>query len=165
MNKKKICFVVAVPGTAQAFLRDHIASLSKEYDVYLAGNIKNETEIKGLNILGWKRIEINRQISIAKDVKAVLQLRKYFSEMNFDAVHSVTPKAGLVNALAGLLANVPIRIHIFTGQVWATKHGFTKKLLMGIDKMISCLNTHILVDGASQKQYLLEKKLSRMIKQ
>ena len=34
--RKKICFVVAIPGTAQAFLRDHIAALSKEYDVYLS---------------------------------------------------------------------------------------------------------------------------------
>jgi hypothetical protein len=39
MMRKKICFVVAIPGTADSFLRDHIEALSKEYDVYLAGNI------------------------------------------------------------------------------------------------------------------------------
>lgn len=47
--RKKICFVVAIPGTAQSFLCDHIASLSKEYDVYLAGNIKGESDVDGLH--------------------------------------------------------------------------------------------------------------------
>lgn len=159
MDRKKICFVVAIPASAQAFLKDHIKNLSNDYDVYLAGNIKDNAEVCNLAIKGWKHIDINRQISIAKDIKAVFQLRKYFTDMKFDAVHSVTPKAGLVTALAGFLAYIPIRIHIFTGQVWATKQGLSKKFLMGIDRFISNINTHILVDGNSQRKYLIDNKI------
>ena len=127
--RKKICFVVAVPGTAQAFLRDHIAALSKEYDVYLTGNIKSVDEIAGLALTGWHRIEIERGISLWRDLKAVFAARKYFNQMKFDAVHSVTPKAGLVTALAAKLAGVMHRTHIFTGQVWATRKGFSSTSL------------------------------------
>ncbi len=152
--RKKICFVVAVPMTAQAFLKDHIRLLSEHYDVYLVANINSEDEVKGLALKGWKKIAIERGISIMKDIDAVAQLKKYFLEMQFDAVHSVTPKAGLVTALAGKLAGIKHRTHIFTGQVWATKTGMMRWLLKSIDKLIVWCDNHILVDGKSQRAFL-----------
>ena len=155
--KKNICFVVAIPGTAESFLRDHIAALSKEYDVYLAGNIKRGDEVNMLALSGWHHIEIERGISLKKDMKAVWQAYRYFKKMKFDAVHSVTPKAGLVTALAGWMASIPHRTHIFTGQVWATREGMMRSLLKSLDKVISCLDNHILVDGKSQRTFLVKE--------
>lgn len=148
--------MVAIAGTAQSFLRDHIKALHEDYDVYLAGNIKDAKEVETLDLTGWKKIDIERPISLANDLKAVRQLSSYFKKMKFDAVHSVTPKAGLVCALAGLMVRVPIRIHIFTGQVWATRKGIMRFMLKSFDWLIAKLDTHILVDGKSQKNYLVE---------
>jgi len=159
--KKKICFIVAVPITAQAFLKDHIRLLSEHYDVFLVANINSEEEIKGLALAGWKKIAIERGISIKKDIKAVKQLKKYFKEMKFDAVHSITPKAGLVTALAGRIVGIKHRTHIFTGQVWATRKGMMRWLLMSLDKMIARLNNHILVDGKSQRDFLVKEGVLR----
>lgn len=155
--RKKICFVVAIPGTAQSFLRDHIAALSKEYDVYLAGNIKGESDVNMLALTGWHHVDIERGISLWRDLKAVWQAYRYFKRMKFDAVHSVTPKAGLVTALAGRLAGIPHRTHIFTGQVWATRTGLMRTLLKSLDKVITSLNNHILVDGKSQRAFLVKE--------
>lgn len=152
--KKKICFVVAIPMTAHSFLKDHIRVLSEVYEIYLVANIKTAEEVKGLNIKGWKSIDIERGISLANDLKAVALLRSYFREMKFDAVHSVTPKAGLVTALAGKLAGIKHRTHIFTGQVWATRTGAMRWLLKSIDKVIANCDNHILVDGKSQRAFL-----------
>lgn len=152
--KKRICFVVAIPMTAAVFLKDHIRVLSEEYDVYLVGNIQSEDEVKNLAITGWHSIEIERGISLTKDLKAVALLKSYFTEMKFDAVHSVTPKAGLVTALAGKLAGIKHRTHIFTGQVWATRTGAMRLLLKSIDKVIANCDNHILVDGKSQRAFL-----------
>lgn len=157
MKKKKICFVVAIAGTAQSFLRDHIKALREDYDVYLAGNIKDTKDVEMLDLTGWQQIDIERSISLGNDLKAVRQLLSYFKKMKFDAVHSVTPKAGLVCALAAFLARVPIRIHIFTGQVWATREGMMRFLLKSLDWLIVNLNTHILVDGNSQKDFLVQQ--------
>lgn len=153
--KPKICFVVAVPGTAISFLRDHIKSLSEFFDVYLAGNIKSDDEVKELELKGWHHIDIERQISIKNDLKAVAQLTRYFKSMKFEAVHSVTPKAGLITAIAAKLAGVKQRIHIFTGQVWATQSGAMRFLLKSLDKVIARLDNHILTDGESQRQFLI----------
>ena len=152
--KKKICFVVAVVDTAQAFLRDHIEGLSKEYEVYLAGNITNHDDLTMLAIAGVHPLGIERGISVWRDIKAIWQTFRYFLTMKFDAVHSVTPKAGLVTAVAGWLAGVKHRTHIFTGQVWATRNGSSRWILKSIDKLIASLDNHILVDGKSQKTFL-----------
>lgn len=159
--RKKICFVVAVPITVHAFLKDHIAALSKEYDVYLAGDIKNDEEVAGLALAGWHRIEIERGISLWRDLKAVFAARKFFKQMKFDAIHSVTPKAGLVCALAGKLAGIKHRTHIFTGQVWATRKGIMRSILKSIDKVIARCNNHMLVDGRSQRDFLVREGVLR----
>lgn len=159
--RQKICFVVAVPVTANAFLRDHIEALSRDFDIYLVGNIKDENEVKGLKIAGWHHIDIERGISFGKDIKAVWQTICYFKKMKFDAVHSVTPKAGLVAAFAGKMAGVKHRTHIFTGQVWATQKGLMRFVLKFLDKMIACLNNHMMVDGKSQRTFLEKEGVLR----
>lgn len=153
--KRKICFIVAEIGTAQAFLKDHIAALSHKYDVYLVANIKDEINVKNLDVMDFKNINICRKINIKADLKALYELYLYMRKMRFDAVHSVTPKAGLLTALASFVAGIPHRIHIYTGQVWATKKGVMRFLLMLMDKLIAVLDNHILVDGNSQRDFLL----------
>lgn len=149
--------MVAIPGTAQAFLSDHLKALAKEYDVFLVANTQAPDTIKALPLSGYHVVQIERGISLAKDLAGVFCLGRYFKSMHFDAVHSVTPKAGLLTALAGFFARIPVRIHIFTGQVWANKKGFSRWLLRLMDKIIARLNTHILVDGEGQRQYLIRQ--------
>lgn len=155
--RKSICFVVAVPITALAFLSDHISELSKEYDIFLMGNIKNGQDISTLPLKGWHHIDIERSISLGRDFQAIWQAWRYFQKMKFDAIHSVTPKAGLVSALAGKLAGINHRTHIFTGQVWATEKGIMRYLLKAIDRIIVLCDNHILVDGKSQRTFLVNE--------
>ncbi len=159
--KKKICFTVSSIGTANAFLKDHIAALSEDYEVYLVANLTGN-DLKMVNdfkISGYKSVQIERNINLLSDIKAVFTLQKYFNEMGFYVVHSVTPKAGLLSALAGAISNVPNRLHIYTGQVWATKQGLIRRILMFMDWLIARLNTKILVDGESQRQFLINHKI------
>lgn len=155
--RKKICFVVAIPGTAQSFLRDHIEALSKDYDVYLLGNIPDEKAVENLKLKGWHSVDIERGISLGRDISAVWKTFRYFRKMKFAAVHSVTPKAGLVAAMAARMAGIKHRTHIFTGQVWATRKGFMRMLLKAMDRIIVSLDNHILVDGKSQRAFLIKE--------
>lgn len=156
-NRKRICFIVAVTVTAQAFLVDHIKALSKDYDVYLVANLNDNPDFNIEGLKGVKNIPIGREISIFHDLKAVRLLSSYFHKMRFDAVHSVTPKAGLTTALAAKMAGVKHRTHTFTGQVWATRRGAMRKLLKSIDKLIVSLDNHILVDGEAQRKFLISE--------
>lgn len=153
---KKICFITAVHGSAYSFLRDHMAALRNEYEVYY---VCNEPDVNKIMVPfdGYHCVDIHREISLINDFKALWQLYRYFREEKFDAVHSVTPKAGLLTAIAGWLARVPRRIHIYTGQVWATKKGLMRVLLKFLDKVTAKLNTNLLVDGDGQRRFLIEQ--------
>jgi len=147
--------------TVRVFLQDHLKSLSEHFDVYLAGNFtaENIKPFGHLNLSGVESIPINRSVNLFRDIVSVFKLMRYLRAGNFFATHSVTPKAGLVCAVASFFARTPNRIHIFTGQVWHTKTGIFKRLLMTLDKVISKLNTHILVDGESQRRFLFKNKI------
>ncbi len=154
--KKKICFITAVPGSANSFLRDHMTALGAEYNVFYVSSESDETKIIVTHD-GYHCIDIQRGISLKKDIKALRLLTKYFRQEHFDAVHSVTPKAGLLTSIAGYFAKVPVRIHTFTGQVWANKRGPMRWLLKFMDKLIVRFDNHILVDGEGQRQFLIQQ--------
>ena len=101
-------------------------------------------------------IEIKRKIDLVSDIKSVLNLSQYLRENNFDIVHSNTPKAAIVSAIAGAIAKVPIRLHTFTGQRWVTLTGPKKWLLMFIDWVVVNLNTHCFTDSKCQTEYMIE---------
>ncbi len=159
--KRTICFIVSNPLTANVFLLKHFEYLSKHFDIYLVANFKDNTNIQFScsYIKELKHIEIQRKISIIKDIKALLALRNYLSDRQFDFVQTVTPKAALLGILAAKMAHIKIRIHIFTGQVWHTKKGVFRTLLKSLDRLIVYCATHILVDGESQRQYLIQNKI------
>ena len=70
-QKKKIAFVVAIAGTAQAFLKDHMSYLVKEYDVHLVANFKTEEkgEYEAMGIT-CHDAPIQRAIKLGADWKA-----------------------------------------------------------------------------------------------
>lgn len=157
-QKKKIVFVVAIAGTAQAFLKDHMSYLVKEYDVHLVANFKTEEkgEYEAMGIT-CHDVSIQRAIKIGADWKALWALRKIFKTEKFDCVHSVTPKAGLLTSIAGWMAGVKKRVHIYTGQVWATRKGMMRSVLKMMDRIIAWFDTDILVDGEGQRQFLIKE--------
>ncbi|MBO5133907.1 MAG: glycosyltransferase family 4 protein [Bacteroidaceae bacterium] len=161
MVKKKIAFVVAIPLTATAFLMDHIAALQRSYEVHLICNFPDEESKKNFEVKGitCHTAPILRNIDLIGDLKGLFALRKIFRKERFDCVHSVTPKAGLLTACAGWLARVPNRVHIFTGQVWATRKGAMRFMLKMMDKLIALFDTRILVDGEGQRQFLIKNSV------
>lgn len=156
--KKKICFIVASPLTAEAFLAKHFEYLSELFDIYLVADFEGQPYHSPF-VKGMKSIAIKRNISVVHDVRALLSLRDYLKQMQFDAVQTVTPKAGLIGMLAARWAGIKTRIHIFTGQVWHTKTGLFKEILKTIDRQIVGSATHILVDGQSQRRFLIQNRI------
>ncbi len=101
-------------------------------------------------------LEIKRKIDPLNDLKSVYYLVKFLQKEQFDILHSNTPKAAIVAALAGFIARVPVRLHTFTGQRWLTLKGPKRWLLMFIDWLVVNLNTHCLTDSPSQTQFMIE---------
>lgn len=154
MSKPKICFVAStgIPN----FHKTNIEKLSEDFDVFAVMKIQNHEVFNDIKVVEAHSIEIERRPSIIKDLKALWKLYRYFKENKFDIFVSQASKPSLLSSIAGRLAGIPIRIRIFTGQLWANKTGFSRFFFKSIDKLTVALNTHILVDGKPQRKYLIE---------
>jgi glycosyltransferase involved in cell wall biosynthesis len=157
-GRKKICIVVSSEMTVRAFLMDQIAALSRLYDVTVVANMGNGDFLDAMGIRANVRsLRIERKISPLRDMTALFGLVRLFRTEGFDAVHSVTPKAGLLSMAAGWIAGVPRRSHTFTGQVWATSSGAKRWLLKAMDRLLVAFATNILADSRSQREFLVEQ--------
>lgn len=160
MNRPKICFVTAAEVTIKAFLVEHFIAMAAKYEITAIANMDNADFLKlsGLDVKTMG-VSIERKVSPFRDVAAFFRLFILFRKNHFDSVHSVTPKAGLLSMLAASLARVPLRIHTFTGQVWATRTGAMRWLFKSADKLTASCATHVLVDSHSQRDFLTKERV------
>lgn len=106
-------------------------------------------------------INIPRNIQLFNDFMALMHLSFIMLRIRFDIVHSHTPKAGLLSALAGFITGRKNRLHTFTGQVWVHMTGLKKALLKNIDKIITILNTHNYADSFGQRNFLIKEYVGK----
>lgn len=160
--KVKICVVVSAEITVKAFLINHLRCLSTAYDLTV---ILNTKDVEFLNKLGIDarliRLPIERKISFFGDCLAFFNLIYIFRTEEYRLIHSFTPKAGLLSALAARISGSPLIIHTFTGQIWANKSGLSKFILKFFDALIAYCTTFTLVDSESQRKYLVEEGIVR----
>jgi hypothetical protein len=64
---------------------------------------ENVNDLAEFNFVG---INISRRISPLRDLWTLSQLIKIFKSEQFDIVHSITPKAGLLYAIAGRISGI-----------------------------------------------------------
>lgn len=102
-------------------------------------------------------VEIARSISMMKDIRALWRLFWIFRRERFDIVHSTNPKAGLLAAIAGRFAGVPVRLHTFTGQPWVSLQGPLRLVASWSDSLIGRFNTQCYADSESQRQFLVDQ--------
>lgn len=113
-------------------------------------------ELQEMRDMGIKVLEVNmeRHISLAKDIRSLFNLIAVFRKEKPYMVHSMTPKAGLLCMLASWICRIPRRVHTFTGLVWPTAEGMTRKLLMATDWITCACATHIIPEGEGVKEDL-----------
>jgi len=161
-SAKPISLTLTSPFVLNAFLLGHIERLSRIFSVSVYVNRK-ESDIPILLAQGARlyHVEIRRNISPWHDLKALCCLWHQYRKNKIAAAVSVTPKGGLLGITAAALAGVPIRIHWFTGQVWASKQGIARWLLKRIDQCMALMATHLLADSASQRAFLIKEGITR----
>ena len=139
----------------------HILMLASKHEVTLItnGQCSDLSFPIGDNIK-FIPLGIVRKISLWHDLRVLISLCFIFRRHRFDAVHSLTPKVGLLAMVAARLTRVPRRIHTFTGQVWATREGVARWGLRLLDKLTARCATNLLTDSASQRQFLVDQSVS-----
>ncbi len=104
-------------------------------------------------------VPMSRKMSPLSDVKCLWMLYRFFKKEKPDIVHSHTPKAGLLAMLAAKFAGVKIRVHTIAGLRYVTTKGFTRKVLLFMEKLTGRAATHVWPNSFSLKEYIEKNKL------
>jgi glycosyltransferase involved in cell wall biosynthesis len=159
--RKHIAFATTIPGTVRAFMLPHLTELAKNYDITIYSNFQTDAAedlrvlFKGTPIR-LVHIAFERKIRLLADLKSWWALFRHLKRDKPASLHSMMPKTGLLATTAGAIAQIPVRIHMFTGQVWASQQGWRRLLLKSLDRLTAWSATHVLADSASQRDYLIE---------
>lgn len=146
-QKPKIIRAVTVDDSL-CFVEPMIPFLKEKYEVQLLSSpgkridrICEEYGVKGY------RVYMFRRMSPLRDLLALFRLIRLFRKERPYMVHSMTPKAGLLCMLAAWLTRVPRRVHTFTGLVWPTTSGLSRRILMTADWFTCACATHVIPEG------------------
>jgi glycosyltransferase involved in cell wall biosynthesis len=158
-KKTRLLRVITQAEVVPWHLNNFIIRSENNYDLFIVGNDVSRYKHE-YPYVTFIDIEISRKVSFCKDIVALFRLMIICIEIRPQIIHSIMPKAGLLSSLAGFLTFIPIRIHTFTGQVWATKTGIKRWMLIVVDKFILRCCTNCLTDSPSQSAFLAKNGLS-----
>ncbi|GAB1234035.1 glycosyltransferase [Ferrigenium sp. UT5] len=159
-HKPRVVRVVTASYVVPWHLANTLQRMPADFETYVVGQgvSKYRDMYPGVH---WIDLDLGRKVNLLSDLRALFALCRVFRAIRPDIVHSIMPKAGLLAALAGFLCRVPVRMHTFTGQVWATKRGLARGFYYTLDWLINALNTACLTDSPSQSVFLREHGITQ----
>lgn len=148
VNKRKVIRAVTVPQSL-GFCREVMIDMrAKGYDMVAVSSPGKELDDlcqkDGFHCVA---VPMQRRMAPLKDLKSLWQLIKVFRKERPYVVHSMTPKAGLLCMMAACITRVPRRVHTFTGLVWPTATGLSRRILMFTDWLTCACATHVIPEG------------------
>jgi len=158
-HKLKVVRIVTASYVVPWHMANTLKRMPADFEVCVAGQGVSAYRDSYPDVR-WVDINLGRKIRPASDLLSFVALCRLFLSYRPDIVHSIMPKAGLLVAIAGFICRIPVRIHTFTGQVWATKAGLSRMLYYWLDRLIHALNTTCLTDSPSQSAFLQAHKIS-----
>ncbi len=163
--KKKIIRITTVPGSLRDLLKGQIKFMSEFFEMIAisstggAGATLEDYELaEGIKTIP---VEMTRQITPFKDLRAVYKLYKIFKTENPFIVHTHTPKAGTLGMLAAKLANVPNRLHTIAGLPLVESTGLKRVLLNIVEKTTYTCATKIYPNSQGLNTIILEHKFTK----
>jgi glycosyltransferase involved in cell wall biosynthesis len=153
---KKIIRAATIGLSLNIFCKDLLRELADEgYEVVaLSSPDEDLREVEKREKVRAVGVQMERRMSPLKDIVSLVKLVRVFAKEKPDMVHSMTPKAGLLCMVAGWMTGVPVRVHTFTGLVWPTAQGLSRRILMLTDKITCMCATHVVPEGEGVKQDL-----------
>lgn len=162
---QKLIRITTVPSSLRTLLRGQHRFMNEHYEVIgIATEGDPLREVRENEGIKTHAVEMTRTITPIKDLKAVIQLYKFFKKEKPFIVHTHTPKAGTVGMLAAKLAGVPHRLHTIAGLPLLEVTGKKRKLLNTVEKFTYSCATLILPNSFGLERIILDQKFTKASK-
>jgi len=142
--RKKIIRITTIPISIKILLTGQLRFMNQYYDV-LAVSSDDACFEETLSVEGVKgvKIKMTRQITVIKDLIALIKLIILIHKEKPDFVHTHTPKAGILGMLAAYICLVPNRLHTVAGLPLLETKGIKRILLNFIEKLTYACATRV----------------------
>ncbi|MFW0696456.1 glycosyltransferase family 4 protein [Aliarcobacter butzleri] len=162
---KKLIIITTVPMSLATLVKGQAKYLSSYFDVKLVTSFSEKNqEISKAEGVELKSIDMTRQITIIKDLRALIELYKYFKNQKPDIVYTFTPKAGLLGMMASFLSRVPVRIHNIVGMPLMEATGKKFILLKFIERLTYFFSTNLFCNSFGLKKFINENLTKKDVK-
>jgi len=164
---KKIIRVATHSGSLGTLLQGQLRFMSAHYEMIgigSSGAMMNGEAV--IDILAKKEnvrvipVEMTREITPLKDLRALFQLYKIFKKEKPTIVHSHTPKAGTLAMLAAKIARVPNRLHTVAGLPLVEATGARRRLLNFVEKITYACATKVYPNSFGLRDIILNNKFT-----
>lgn len=157
---KKICYVVTIPETIEAFFIPQLLYLSEHgFEVSVICSDSMTLKHKLSEAIRYYAIDIPRGVSIIRSFYAINELVKVFKKNKFDIIQYSTPNAALYASIAAKIVGCKIRnYHLMGFRYLGVSNLIGRLILKKIEKTtcnnstsIECVSRSNLEFGINQK--------------
>lgn len=158
----KLVRITTIPLSLEKLLEGQLTFMNGHFEVTAVASEKERLEKYGRdNGVDTFHLEMTREITPGKDLKALFKLYKYLKKNKPEIVHTHTPKAGIVGMMAAKLAGVPVRLHTVAGMPLMETTGTKRKILEQVERLTYSLATKIYPNSEGLKKIILDHNFSR----
>ncbi|MDG4944804.1 glycosyltransferase family 4 protein [Weeksellaceae bacterium KMM 9713] len=157
----KLIRITTVPISLDKLLGEQLRHMNQFYEVTAISADENRLrEVADKYGVDSFHVEMTREITPIKDLKALWKLFWFLKREQPEIVHSHTPKAGIVGMLAAKLAGVPIRLHTVAGLPLLEESGLKRKILNLVERLTYACATKVLPNSYGLKQIIIDLKFA-----
>lgn len=164
---KKIIRVVTHLGSLNTLLQGQLKFMSTDFNMIGVGSkgefIEGQSIVEKLIQREKVRVipvEMTREITPIKDLKALYYLYKVFKKEKPLIVHSHTPKAGTLAMIAAKIAGVPHRLHDIAGLPLVEATGIKRRILNIVEKVTYSFATKIYPNSFGLQDIIIDNNFT-----
>jgi glycosyltransferase involved in cell wall biosynthesis len=161
MIKYKLIRITTVPISLEKLLEGQLSYMQTYFEVTAVSADHDALQKLGQQIqVPTYHLEMSRQITPWKDLKAVFRLYWFLKKEKASIVHTHTPKAGIVGMMAAWLAGVPVRLHTVAGLPLMEAIGLKRQILNFVEKATYRFATKVYPNSQGLYDFIISEKLT-----
>jgi len=159
-KQKKLIVGITAEGSVNLLLGQLAYFKSLGYKTHLLAPY-SERSSRFCEIEGCEHLVINieREISLWKDLKTLLQIIRIFQNVKPDIVNLGTPKVSLLGMIAAFILRVPKRIYTCRGFRFEHEKGLKRMVLITMERITSLFAQEVICISNSVKELGLKNKI------
>ena len=167
MKSKKLIIGITAEGSVNLLLGQMAFYKSQGYKTFLLAP-HSERSANFCKNEGCEHliIDIEREISLVKDLKTLLKIYRIFKKIKPDIINLGTPKVSLLGMVAAFAVGVPKRIYTCRGFRFEHEKGNKRKVLIVMEKITSyfahkviCISNSVEDLGLKHQIFKIDKSI------